>query len=96
MAEVGDGVNGYWKLLELSAAPPDKACSPGTGPDLAEDKDGAEMGEVEVKVKTEEFLATGRTGRRNALPDISDELAAYTSTGDLPLDMAKLSCAVVK
>lgn len=41
----------------------------------------------------EEFLATGRTGRRNALGDIQDQVAGGLTTADLPLDMAKLSCS---
>ncbi|XP_066954665.1 uncharacterized protein [Macrobrachium rosenbergii] len=41
---------------------------------------------------TSEFIATGRTGRRNAMPDILSSHAA-TSTGDLPEALAKLSCS---
>ena len=41
----------------------------------------------------EDFLSSGRTGRRNAMHDISDEKAASVTTAQLPLDMAKLSCA---
>ena len=41
----------------------------------------------------EDFLNTGRTGRRNAMADIGDENIASISTSQLPLDMAKLSCA---
>lgn len=40
----------------------------------------------------EGFLNSGRTGRRNALPDILDEQYAATGTGDLPTDMDRLSC----
>ncbi|XP_003738265.1 cAMP-dependent protein kinase inhibitor beta [Galendromus occidentalis] len=40
----------------------------------------------------EGFLNSGRTGRRNALPDILDEQYAATGTGDLPMDMERLSC----
>lgn len=53
-----------------------------------------EMAEVELSGKgLEEFLATGRTGRRNALGDIQDQVAGGLTTADLPLDMAKLSCS---
>ncbi|KAG7159780.1 cAMP-dependent protein kinase inhibitor beta-like [Homarus americanus] len=41
---------------------------------------------------TTEFIATGRTGRRNALPDILSSHAA-TSTADLPEALEKLSCS---
>ena len=41
----------------------------------------------------EDFLNTGRSGRRNAMADIGDENIASISTSQLPLDMAKLSCA---
>lgn len=39
----------------------------------------------------DEFLQTGRTGRRNAVPDILTEKGA--ATGDLPAEMEKLSCS---
>ncbi|KAK3576920.1 hypothetical protein CHS0354_017598 [Potamilus streckersoni] len=41
----------------------------------------------------QDFLATGRTGRRNALPDILDEQKASINTGSLAFDMNKLSCS---
>lgn len=41
----------------------------------------------------EEFIATGRTGRRNAMPDILDSQKAAVSTGGLPFDMEKLNCS---
>ncbi|KAL7646241.1 UNVERIFIED_CONTAM: hypothetical protein RMT77_003150 [Armadillidium vulgare] len=41
---------------------------------------------------TEQFIATGRTGRRNAVPDIHDEAVATTSTADLPDVLQKLTC----
>ena len=41
---------------------------------------------------TTEFIATGRTGRRNAMPDILNEHAA-TTTADLPESLEKLSCS---
>ena len=39
----------------------------------------------------EGFVATGRTGRRNALPDILDDVVTKTSTSGLPADLDKLS-----
>ncbi|OQR69314.1 cAMP-dependent protein kinase inhibitor beta-like [Tropilaelaps mercedesae] len=39
------------------------------------------------------FLKSGRTGRRNALPDILDEQFTATGTGDLPCELGKLSCS---
>ncbi|XP_070209532.1 cAMP-dependent protein kinase inhibitor beta-like [Littorina saxatilis] len=63
----------------------------GSAPDKSQkDKDGSEM---ETKEALENFMHTGRTGRRNAMPDISDETHAGLTTAELPLDMAKLSCA---
>lgn len=44
----------------------------------------------EGKEKEKEFLATGRTGRRNALPDILSNHAIITSS-DLPGKFQKLS-----
>ncbi|MPC62512.1 hypothetical protein E2C01_056597 [Portunus trituberculatus] len=41
---------------------------------------------------TSEFIATGRTGRRNAMPDILSDHAA-TTTADLPEALDKLSCS---
>ncbi len=41
----------------------------------------------------EDFIASGRTGRRNALPDILDNKNAATNTADLPLQMQKLQCS---
>lgn len=41
---------------------------------------------------TSEFIASGRTGRRNAMPDILSEHAA-TTTADLPEALEKLSCS---
>lgn len=40
----------------------------------------------------DEFLQTGRTGRRNALPDILSE-NSKTSTADLSCKMEKLDCS---
>ena len=39
------------------------------------------------------FLDTGRTGRRNAIPDIHVDSSANVSTADLPLDFEKLTCS---
>lgn len=41
----------------------------------------------------DEFLQTGRTGRRNALPDILDKDKATVGMGELPSDLDKLSCS---
>ena len=41
----------------------------------------------------EEFIATGRTGRRNAMPDILDEQKAAVGTGGLAFDMKKMNCS---
>lgn len=41
-------------------------------------------------VHTEEFLTSGRTGRRNALPDILGEHALVTSS-DLPAKLQSLT-----
>ena len=40
----------------------------------------------------DDFLQTGRTGRRNAMPDIHGEDAAV-STASLPDSLQKLSCS---
>ena len=41
----------------------------------------------------DDFLATGRTGRRNAMSDIHDEKCATVATGDLPSELSKMSCS---
>ncbi|VDI26489.1 cAMP-dependent protein kinase inhibitor beta-like isoform X3 [Mytilus galloprovincialis] len=51
------------------------------------------MTDVECSVVLEDFVNSGRTGRRNAVPDILDEKAAAVSTGGLPFDMEKLNCS---
>jgi len=40
----------------------------------------------------ENFIHTGRTGRRNAMPHIHDEKHANTSTGGLPDCLEGLTC----
>lgn len=40
----------------------------------------------------DDFLNTGRTGRRNAVPDIGTDPGATVSTADLPKALDKLSC----
>lgn len=40
----------------------------------------------------EDFLSSGRTGRRNAIPDIYCPQSSV-STAELPGNFAKLSCA---
>jgi len=47
---------------------------------------------VGAAVKLEDFLNSGRTGRRNALPDIQHAPWAQVSTGELPTDFSRLSC----
>lgn len=41
----------------------------------------------------EEFISSGRTGRRNAMADILDSQRASTSTAGLDLDMSGLKCS---
>ncbi len=41
----------------------------------------------------DDFLQTGRTGRRNALPDIHDDDNASINTASLPDSLQKLSCS---
>jgi len=50
----------------------------------------AEGSGIHVKVE-EDFLNSGRTGRRNAIPDIYCP-QARVSTAELPTDFARLSC----
>ncbi|RWS12255.1 28S ribosomal protein S10-like protein [Dinothrombium tinctorium] len=54
------------------------------------------MNTATVPPEIEDFLQTGRTGRRNALPDIKTDKAANFGTGDLPMEMDKLSCSEPK
>lgn len=51
------------------------------------------MAEVEVPNSLEEFITSGRTGRRNAMADILDSKHASTSTAGLDLDMSALKCS---
>lgn len=39
----------------------------------------------------DEFLSTGRTGRRNAMPDILEEKTCHSGTSELPSQLEKLS-----
>ena len=41
----------------------------------------------------DDFLQTGRTGRRNAVPDIITSTSASVTTSDLPVAIEKLSCS---
>ena len=43
--------------------------------------------------EVDDFIATGRVGRRNALPDILNDKHAGTSTADLPDTLSKLTCS---
>ena len=50
------------------------------------------MTEVDKK-GLEDFVSTGRTGRRNALPDITDDrISKGSGTACLPAELGKLSC----
>ncbi|KAL4218112.1 hypothetical protein ACF0H5_022848 [Mactra antiquata] len=49
--------------------------------------------EMDVTAGVEDFIATGRTGRRNAMPDILDSQVAGVSTGGLAEGMQKLNCS---
>lgn len=51
------------------------------------------MAEVEVANNLEEFISSGRTGRRNAMADILDSKHASTSTAGIDLDMSGLKCS---
>ena len=44
-----------------------------------------------LPVNPDEFLNTGRTGRRNALGDILDQTSAFLTTADLPDQFQSLS-----
>lgn len=48
---------------------------------------------MDCSTTMEDFIATGRTGRRNAMPDILDSEKAAVSTGGLPFEMEKLNCS---
>lgn len=50
-----------------------------------------ELPQRQLAVSQEEFLSTGRTGRRNALGDILDQNSAFLSTADLPDQLQALS-----
>ncbi|XP_069106360.1 cAMP-dependent protein kinase inhibitor gamma-like isoform X2 [Argopecten irradians] len=49
------------------------------------------MTEVECS-HMEDFVNTGRTGRRNALADIQEDQNSAVSTAPITFDMDKLSC----
>ena len=63
---------------------------PGTSHQTANEM-SANMTETVPVVVVDDFLSTGRTGRRNALADILDEKTAYLSTADLPDQLQSLS-----
>lgn len=52
-----------------------------------------DLNEMEVANNLDDFMQTGRTGRRNAVPDIENDKDKTLGTGDLQLQMDKLSCA---
>ena len=51
------------------------------------------MTEVEVQANLEEFIQTGRTGRRNAVSNILADPHAQLGTGGLAIDLEKLKCS---
>lgn len=54
---------------------------------------GTETSDMEAHVALEDFIASGRTGRRNAMPDILNSNHAGVGTGGLAEEMDKLNCA---
>lgn len=66
------------------------------GPDLTSGLPGTSRDirmEGEAPANIDDFLNTGRTGRRNAVPDIIEDTSAKVSTADLPAQMGKLTCS---
>ncbi|ESP02672.1 hypothetical protein LOTGIDRAFT_171872 [Lottia gigantea] len=51
------------------------------------------MTEVEFNSSLEDFANTGRSGRRNAMPDVLDPVKTAVGTGNLPFDLEKLHCS---
>lgn len=49
--------------------------------------------EDNTKVSLDDFVQSGRTGRRNAVPDILNDKSAQVSTADLSGEMEKLACS---
>lgn len=45
---------------------------------------------MDVETSYSDFINCDRTGRRNAVPDISGEGSVATSTGELTKDMAEM------
>ena len=56
-----------------------------------ESKESSSSTSEEGSAKIENFLNSGRTGRRNAIPDIYCP-QSRVSTAELPTDFARLSC----
>jgi hypothetical protein len=52
------------------------------------------MTDVEIATM-DDFVASGRTGRRNALPDILESKHISVGTGGISFDMEKLNCSGV-
>ncbi|CAI9722070.1 cAMP-dependent protein kinase inhibitor alpha-like isoform X3 [Octopus vulgaris] len=50
------------------------------------------MTDVDVNSHLQDFIASGRTGRRNALTNIIQDGLSKVSTGDLPYELEKLKC----
>ncbi|GAB1597725.1 uncharacterized protein LOC115210875 [Argonauta hians] len=50
------------------------------------------MTDVDVNNHLQDFIASGRTGRRNALTNMIDDEFSKVSTGDLSYELEKLKC----
>ncbi|XP_046549063.1 cAMP-dependent protein kinase inhibitor gamma-like [Haliotis rubra] len=50
------------------------------------------MTEVECTSALEDFASTGRTGRRNAVPDIQNDPNTAVGATDVTFEMDKLKC----
>lgn len=44
------------------------------------------------RLSFDDFIQTGRTGRRNAVPDILTDKSSKVSAADLPAELEKLTC----
>uniref|UniRef100_A0A0B6ZRL5 Uncharacterized protein n=2 Tax=Arion vulgaris TaxID=1028688 RepID=A0A0B6ZRL5_9EUPU len=73
-------VKPIWKSMAEAPQPPSK-------PNGA----SSEQETMDAGVATEDFISTGRTGRRNAVPDISDPRIGTVSTASMDFSFDKLS-----
>lgn len=48
--------------------------------------------EQEVSANLNNFISTGRTGRRNAVPDLVEDGSAKVTTAGLSTQLQKLTC----